>query len=395
MCCLTTSRPYAGSFVLILAAVLSGFGGQTLAQTEYTADDTPTALEEEIRWLMNRGRHDSASENLLRGTGYTDVPATAGPLAPNESLALASRHHSEDMARQNLFQHATIPGSGYYDAVTQPDPWDRMGAEGYSWNNAAENIAAGYETALAAYVGWWNSTGHRVNMYKASLREVGNGYFYWAGSTYGRYYTMDLGSSGSTHFFTDTVFRDDDGDGAYDQGEGLGGIRVRLRVNGLIQDAFDLTSPVGSFAIPIQSIADGATVEVLLANATTSSVTLQVPRSYSSNAVVSLTVAEETVIGTFTQPVGTQNVGFRNLVPVIDPPAAPALVALRSGASVDIHGPSESGAEYLPQWSSDLISWHDLAPAYVAGTGGRLIWTDPTPITDGALRFYRLLVRRP
>ena len=29
-----------------------------------------------------------------------------------------------------------------------------MQAEGYSWNNAGENIAAGYSGAEATYVGW-------------------------------------------------------------------------------------------------------------------------------------------------------------------------------------------------------------------------------------------------
>src|SRR5512140_1731674 len=123
-----------------------------ISQTQYAADGVPTGLEEEIRWRVNRGRSDSASENQKRGTAYADVPASAGPLAPNQSLTLAARHHSEDMARNNAFQHATVTGSAYYNPITQPDPWDRMEAEGYSWNNAGENIAAGSSGAEAAYV---------------------------------------------------------------------------------------------------------------------------------------------------------------------------------------------------------------------------------------------------
>src|SRR5689334_22931761 len=111
-------------------AVLVVFGaasvGSAMAQTQYTGDGTPTGLEEEIRWRVNRGRFDSASENVTRGTAYTDIPATAAPLAPNQSLTLAARHQSEDMARQNVFQHATVTNSAYYNPITQPTPWDRM-----------------------------------------------------------------------------------------------------------------------------------------------------------------------------------------------------------------------------------------------------------------------------
>ncbi len=83
----------------VSAAVISGAGERcALGQTEYTKDGEPSGIEEEIRWRVNRGRFDSASENLARGTAYSDVPASSGPLAPNQSLTLAARHHSEDMA---------------------------------------------------------------------------------------------------------------------------------------------------------------------------------------------------------------------------------------------------------------------------------------------------------
>src|SRR5262245_3826196 len=130
--------------VLSLAAAILSVATPAIAQLQYTLDGTPTGLEEEIRWRVNRGRFDSASENITRGTAYTDVPASSGPLAPNQEITQAARHQSEDMAKANLFQHATVPGSLFYNPVTQPNPWDRMVAEGYSWNNAGENIAAGY-----------------------------------------------------------------------------------------------------------------------------------------------------------------------------------------------------------------------------------------------------------
>src|SRR5947207_1839072 len=179
-------------FVRVLIFGLAAFAAvrSAQAQSQYTGDGTPTGLEEEIRWRANRGRFDSASENLTRGTAYTDVAASSGPLAPNQDITMAARHQSEDMAKVNLFQHATVPGSLYYNPTNQPNPWDRMVAEGYSWNSAGENIAAGYSGAEAVYVGWWNSSGHRANMYNGALREIGNGYYNWSTSTYKSYYTM-------------------------------------------------------------------------------------------------------------------------------------------------------------------------------------------------------------
>src|SRR6266850_3590380 len=96
-------------FVFMVAALIAA--GTAKAQSQYTLDGAPTGLEEEIRWRVNRGRFDTASENLTRGTAYTNLPASSGPLAPNQDITLAARHQSEDMATANLFQHATVPTS--------------------------------------------------------------------------------------------------------------------------------------------------------------------------------------------------------------------------------------------------------------------------------------------
>src|SRR4051812_8280486 len=97
-------------FLSVLAAALAA-AVPSIAQSVYTLDGTPTGLEEEIRWRVNRGRFDSASENATRGTSYTDVPASSGPLAPNQQITQAARHQSEDLAKANLFQHATVTNS--------------------------------------------------------------------------------------------------------------------------------------------------------------------------------------------------------------------------------------------------------------------------------------------
>src|SRR5437867_19761 len=292
-------------WILILAAVGGICDGR--AQNQYTLAGTPTGLEEEIRWKVNRGRFDTASENLNRGTAYLDVPSTSGPLAPNQDITISARHQSEDMAKANLFQHTTVPGSLFYNPTNQPYPWDRMAAEGYSWNSAGENIAAGYSGSEAVYVAWWNSTGHRVNMYNGSLREIGSGYFNWGSSAYRNYYTMDLGSSANNCFFTDTLFQDTNGDGTYQQNEAVAGVVIRLLAGNTVAAYYDVSSAVGSFAVPIQSIAEGANVQVVLSNATSSSVSLSLPHDYQNYSTFSLAPGESRAYGTFVRPVTTRN----------------------------------------------------------------------------------------
>ena len=380
--------------VLFLLTGLSGPLCFAAVPVQYVADGVPTGLEEEIRWRVNRGRFDTASENQTRGTAYADVPASAGPLAPNQSLTLAARHQSEDMARNNVFQHETVPGSAYYNYTNQPEPWDRMQAEGYSWNNAGENIAAGYSGAEATYVGWWKSTGHRLNMYNSALREIGDGYNYWSSSTYGRYYTMDLGISGSTCFFTDTLFYDANTNGLYDPTEAIPNVAISLLIGGVPHGYIDVSSAAGSFAIPIQSITTAASVQVVLSNTTAVSVTLSIPRDYRNYTTVTLTPGGSRVIGVFTKPSGARNVGFRDVTPTLLPITAPRLVLTPSGTNILLAWPSENSLQYLPQRSTNLLVWSNLTTGYLSGTGSNMTWLDPGKGT-GNRQFYRLLINQP
>jgi len=379
--------------VLLLAAALRAALPVT-AQLQYTLDGTPTGLEEEIRWRVNRGRFDTASENLARGTAYTNVPATAGPLAPNQEITLSARHQSEDLAKANLFQHETVPNSLYYNPTSQPNPWDRMSAEGYSWNSAGENIAAGYSSSEAVYIGWWNSTGHRVNMCNSGLREIGNGYYNLSTSQYRSYYTMDLGASGSTCFFTDTIFRDANANGTYEQSEALAGVAIRLQAGGSPASYYDISTSSGSFAIPIQTIASAAIVQVVLSNTTSGSVTLSIPRDYSNYSTVSLAPNESRVYGTFIRPVGARNIGLRDLTPVaVVPINPPPLRIAASGNSIFLRWNSDTSVEYQPQWSTNQITWSGLTNTFLPGTGGIMSYLDAP--SGQAAKWYRLLIRKP
>ncbi|MBL49935.1 MAG: hypothetical protein CMP28_13440, partial [Roseibacillus sp.] len=327
-------------------------GNETANAQQYTGDGIPSPIEEEIRWLLNRGRFDSSAENAVQGTSYSDIPATSSALAPNQQLTLASRHHSEDMARNNAYQHETVPGSAYYNAVSQPTPWDRWEAEGYD-GSGGENLAAGYPGAQEAYVGWWKSTGHRVNMYNAGHREIGNGHFEWRSSTYRNYYTMAVASSGNLSFLTGTLFRDGNGNGRYEPSEAAAGITIRLIVDDIPHPYYDVSTVVGSFAIPIQSIPAGSRVEVILSSTANRAIALTIPTAYSAYSRVNLPPGQGITYGGFTRSTGVHNVGLREITPFSGLAISPAATSIPA-----IGGNGTFAVSSNTSWSwSDNADW--------------------------------------
>jgi len=288
--------------------------GALVAQQEYLGDGEPTAYEEEVRWLVNRARFDRNRENALRGTSYTDIPLTAGPLAPNARLTQAARRHCEDLARKNRFQHETVVGSLFYNAKTHPQPWHRMTVEGYDWDLAGENIAAGYLSAASVYVGWWKSGGHRKILGDRHFCEVGNGYFYRSSSEYRHYQGMSLGRSWEKRFFTGTLFQDRNNNKAYSRGEGVAGVRVDLAVGAVMHPDYDVSTRAGSFALPLEGIPEGAVVQVRLTNTTAQRVALSVPRSFHQLEDISLEPGESVGWGGFVRQPTLRNYGFRDAV---------------------------------------------------------------------------------
>jgi uncharacterized protein YkwD len=105
------------------------------------------------------------------------------PFKASAALGTAARNHSVDMAQQNFMSHTGSNGSS---------PWDRILAAGYDYTSAAENVGAGYPTAADMVTGWMNSAGHRANILSTEC-DMGVGYAYNAQSTYGHYWTLDLG----------------------------------------------------------------------------------------------------------------------------------------------------------------------------------------------------------
>ncbi len=90
-------------------------------------------------------------------------------LTVNPLLSQAAQVHSEDQARRNTLTHYGVNGES---------PGDRIRATGYVFRTWAENAAMGYRTAESVMSGWMNSSGHRANILRATVTEIGLGLAY-------------------------------------------------------------------------------------------------------------------------------------------------------------------------------------------------------------------------
>jgi len=112
-----------------------------------------------------------------------------GALSLNTQLNNSAEWMSGDMAANNYFSHTDSLGR---------DPFQRMAAFGYTYNTwKGENLAAGADTAQAAFNLWKNSPGHNANMLNPNFKVMGIARVYGAGTTYGWYWTNDFGGQGS------------------------------------------------------------------------------------------------------------------------------------------------------------------------------------------------------
>lgn len=126
--------------------------------------------------------------NLSRTSGQvcgTQLMPRVAALKWNDLLFSAAAKHSKDMATRNYFSHTSPEGVEF----TQ-----RLAAEGYGFYAAAENIAAGMNTVSGVMTTWLASDGHCRNIMDPVLSDVAVACVTQDGSTYGSYWTMDLGA---------------------------------------------------------------------------------------------------------------------------------------------------------------------------------------------------------
>lgn len=142
---------------------------------------------------QSSGASDFQAEVLLRVNALRAVGAVCGttiyPAAPalnwNNLLQHAAAGHSSEMAQNNHFSHDSLNGKTFAQ---------RLADAGYNYSAAAgENIAAGDSTVEQVVNHWLNSPGHCVNMMSRTYRDIGVACASNNNTSYGNYWTMDLG----------------------------------------------------------------------------------------------------------------------------------------------------------------------------------------------------------
>jgi uncharacterized protein YkwD len=89
-----------------------------------------------------------------------------GPVTLDARLSRAAAEQALQMARHDDLSHSI----GWGNALPA-----RLASVDYDWEVTAENIGMGYRTLQAAFDGWVGSAGHRANLLKPGVTQVGFG----------------------------------------------------------------------------------------------------------------------------------------------------------------------------------------------------------------------------
>jgi uncharacterized protein YkwD len=113
-----------------------------------------------------------AEQEVLRLTNEVRASAGLPPLAWNEDLANAARHHAADMEADGYFDHDT------YDRINGQlvricSAQERMGL--FSPVGAGENIAHGQRTPDDVMQTWLASPPHRRGILRSDISTIGVG----------------------------------------------------------------------------------------------------------------------------------------------------------------------------------------------------------------------------
>ncbi|GMF60876.1 unnamed protein product [Phytophthora fragariaefolia] len=107
------------------------------------------------------------------------------PLTIDNRLVAAGALHSRDQANRCTMTHTGSNGSGV---------GYRINAQGYDFDVAKENVAAGQSSVAEVMTAWWNSPGHRANLLSSDVKNVGFGKVVNNGcNNYATYWTQDFG----------------------------------------------------------------------------------------------------------------------------------------------------------------------------------------------------------
>lgn len=283
-------RTTAAVVVLVVAAAFS----PAIAQTQYSIGN-PTNEQQYMLELINRARANGGAEAARLGlSGLQEGPPSilgepwtiqnsVQPLSWNPLLSACAQNHATLLNNADQFFLGVSPHT--FGGMT---PSERIAAAGYSMASyngpttvsgffpGPENVAEAISQGSGPFVGakliagvlnahndlFTDQTvpgrGHRNTTMLAFFREIG------VGITVGKdnennpgqpngpwdslYIVQNFGAQTSqTPFVTGVVYQDTNGNGFYDPGEGIGGIRVNVTGTSF----FAVTSPSGGYSVPV------------------------------------------------------------------------------------------------------------------------------------------------
>jgi hypothetical protein len=265
---------------------------RAIAQTQYSIGN-PSPEQQYMLELINRARANGGAEATrlglsglqegppsINGQGFT-IANTAQPLSWNALLLNCAQSRAEFLNDNDQFFSGQNPHT-----FMGTDPEQRINAAGYLMHlsteyngpttsggffpgpeNVAENVSIGsgpftgaklVATILQQHNDLFTDQtvagrGHRMSTMLTYWREIGIGIS--AGSDNGQNKTWDslytvqnFGRiANSTPFITGVVYQDTNGNGFYDPGEGIGGIRVDVPGSNF----FAITSSSGGYSVPV------------------------------------------------------------------------------------------------------------------------------------------------
>lgn len=185
----------------VLAQALAGCGGggdgaatlAALPKSTSTAVAGVTALADSAALSCGLNQPAGIAQEMLmrvnevRAGGAMCGSATVPPASAllwNTELLEAAAGHSIDMAANNYFSHVSLDGR---------TPAQRLKQPGYAYSSMGENIAAGQTSVKAVVAAWVASPDHCKNLMNPVFRDIGVACVANSSTTYGRYWTMELG----------------------------------------------------------------------------------------------------------------------------------------------------------------------------------------------------------
>ena len=284
----TSARFGRGIWLVLMAkAMLAVLSCTELrAQTVLYSIGEPSGEEQLSLELINRARLDPAGEGLRLelqaqsdvsvisdvrafGTSLSRMKSEMAAIAPSQPLSFnadlinIARMHNDNMLASDRQTHFSTSSSKHF--------FNRMDDNGYVWSEAGENTFASTLDAADSHASFeidWGSGSygmqsgrtHRVVMHDPDYREAGVGFLVASASNVGpalltQNYGERISRSTIKPYVTGVAIYDADGDGFYDIGEGISGVKVHVEKvsdgNRTMEDHYAFTSGSGGYSVPL------------------------------------------------------------------------------------------------------------------------------------------------